>query len=60
MSDTSNTVENSTAHNIAQGQTIGVIIMDAHGPVHTGNGDQIIYSTSSENHGPSGPHPPRN
>ncbi|MGW7594560.1 hypothetical protein [Streptomyces rubiginosohelvolus] len=55
MSDTSNTVESSTAHNIAQGQTIGVIIMDAHGPVHTGSGDQIIYSTPPENRRPSEP-----
>ncbi|MFE9007463.1 hypothetical protein ACFYOY_35990 [Streptomyces sp. NPDC007875] len=53
MSNTSNTVESSTAHNIVQGQSIGVIIMDAHGPVHTGSGDQIIYGAPSENHGPS-------
>ncbi|CAM5677843.1 hypothetical protein [Streptomyces mordarskii] len=54
MSDTSNAVESSTAHNIAQGQNVGVIIMDAHGPVHTGNGEQIVYSTPSGNHSPSG------
>jgi hypothetical protein len=54
MSDTSNTNE-SPAHNVVQARDIGVIIMGASGPVHTGSGDQIIYSTLPENHGPSEP-----
>ncbi|MEU8480365.1 hypothetical protein [Streptomyces hygroscopicus] len=48
MSDTNNHVVSSTAHNIVQGQNIGVIVMDAHGPVHTGNGDQIIHTGPAE------------
>ncbi|MFD8629609.1 hypothetical protein ACFV4E_38155 [Streptomyces hygroscopicus] len=52
MSDTSNKNE-SSAHNVVQARDIGVIIMDASGPVHTGNGNQIIYGTPPENHGPS-------
>ncbi len=50
-SDTSNTNE-SPAHNVVQARDIGVIIMGASGPVHTGSGDQIIYSTLPENHSP--------
>ncbi|MGW7620784.1 hypothetical protein ACWGLG_34105 [Streptomyces antimycoticus] len=51
MSDTSNKNE-SPAHNVVQARDIGVIIMDASGPVHTGSGNQIIYSTPPENHSP--------
>nr|WTB12123.1 hypothetical protein OG546_50095 [Streptomyces antimycoticus] len=37
---------------MVQARDIGVVIMGASGPVHTGSGDQIIYSTLPENHSP--------